>query len=261
MPFADVNGQRLYYEDTGGDGPVIVFSHGLFMNADMFAPQVAALRDRYRCISWDERGHGRTGEATEPFTYWDSADDLDALLDFLGVGSAVLAGMSQGGYLSLRCALAHPERVAGLVLLDTQARDDDAATHDAYDQLIDAWAEHGVDAIAESVGGIILDHRFALTADWIEKWRDITPANLRLIYQTLITRESLVGRLPEITVPAVVVWGESDLAISEEAARELDDGLVDSELVRVPDAGHAANLTHPEQVTPATEKLLQRVYG
>ncbi|MGH8505707.1 MAG: alpha/beta fold hydrolase, partial [Stenotrophobium sp.] len=52
MAYAQVNGQRLYYEDTGGSGPVIVFSHGLLMDHEMFAPQVAALRDRYRVITW-----------------------------------------------------------------------------------------------------------------------------------------------------------------------------------------------------------------
>ena len=60
MPFAHVNGQKLYYEDTGGDGPVIVFSHGLLMDGSMFAPQVEALRSTWRCITWDERGHGQT---------------------------------------------------------------------------------------------------------------------------------------------------------------------------------------------------------
>lgn len=51
MPYAHVNGQRLYYEDTGGDGPAIVFSHGLLMDGSMFAPQVQALRGAWRCIT------------------------------------------------------------------------------------------------------------------------------------------------------------------------------------------------------------------
>ena len=77
MPFAQVNGQELYFEDTGGNGPAIVFSHGLLMDQSMFAPQVTALRSAYRCITWDERGHGRTAADTlSPFTYYDSADDL-----------------------------------------------------------------------------------------------------------------------------------------------------------------------------------------
>ena len=84
MPFAPVNGQNLYYEDTGGTGPAIIFSHGLMMDHEMFAPQVEALSGQYRCITWDERGHGQTaGETLAPFSYYDSADDLVALLDYL----------------------------------------------------------------------------------------------------------------------------------------------------------------------------------
>src|SRR5450432_3623021 len=80
MPTARVNGQTIAYEDTGGDLPAIVFSHGLMMDRTMFAPQVEALRNRWRCIAWDERGHGGTaGAPLAPLTYYDSADDLAAL--------------------------------------------------------------------------------------------------------------------------------------------------------------------------------------
>ena len=87
MPIASVNGQNLYYEDTGGRGPALVFSHGLLMDHTMFAPQVQALQGRFRCISWDERGHGQTADPEQcaPFDYYDSADDLAALLEHLGV--------------------------------------------------------------------------------------------------------------------------------------------------------------------------------
>jgi pimeloyl-ACP methyl ester carboxylesterase len=119
MPFASVNGQQLYFEDTGGDGPVVVFSHGNLMNRDMWAPQVEALRGEFRCVTWDERLHGRTKDDGGLYTYWDSADDLLGLLDHLGAGQATLAGHSQGGFLSLRAALRAPERVKALVLIDT----------------------------------------------------------------------------------------------------------------------------------------------
>jgi len=141
MPFAHVNGQKLYYEDTGGDGPVIVFSHGLLMDSSMFAPQVQALRGQWRCITWDERGHGQTADPArcDPFTYYDSADDLAALLTHLGVQQAVLAGMSQGGYLSLRCALTHPAVVRALVLIDTQALQEDPQKMVGHE----AWSRPG----------------------------------------------------------------------------------------------------------------------
>src|SRR6516165_7395193 len=101
MPFADVNGQHIYFEDSGGQGAAVIFSHGFLMDCEMFAPQVQELSEEFRCVTWDERGFGQT-VATGPFSYYDSAADCLALLRHLGIDQAVLAGMSQGGFLSLR---------------------------------------------------------------------------------------------------------------------------------------------------------------
>jgi len=154
MSYAAVNGQNLYYEDTGTGASVLVFSHGLLMDHSMFAPQVDALRHRYRCISWDERGHGLTANnrMCEPFSYYDSADDLAALLDHLGVERAILVGMSQGGYLSLRAALKHPAIVQAMVLIDTQAGPEDPAKMPGYAVMVEDYASNG---LSEETGAIL----------------------------------------------------------------------------------------------------------
>src|SRR5262245_60018150 len=101
MPHAAINGQEIYFEDSGGNGPPVVLAHGFLMDHEMFAPQVAALAGDYRVITWDERGFGATVYDGAPFTYWDSAADCLGLLDHLGIGRAVIGGMSQGGFVSL----------------------------------------------------------------------------------------------------------------------------------------------------------------
>ena len=111
MAFAEINGQRIFYTDSGGDGPAVIFSHGFLMDHSMFDPQVAALAPEFRVITWDARGFGATEFDEKPFTYWDSAGDALALCDHLGIDRAVFAGMSQGGFLSLRAALLAPDRV------------------------------------------------------------------------------------------------------------------------------------------------------
>ncbi|HEV2362356.1 MAG TPA: alpha/beta hydrolase, partial [Acidimicrobiales bacterium] len=58
MPNVEINGESIYFEDSGGSGPVVVFSHGFLLDHEMFEPQVRALGDRYRCVTWDERCHG-----------------------------------------------------------------------------------------------------------------------------------------------------------------------------------------------------------
>ena len=259
MPFAHVNGQKLYYEDTGGDGPVIVFSHGLLMDSSMFAPQVQALRGQWRCISWDERGHGQTADPArcDPFTYYDSADDLAALLAHLGVRQAVLAGMSQGGYLSLRCALTHPELVRALVLIDTQALQEDPQKMVGHEALMKAWLEGGLsDGIAAVVAHTILGDGWADAPVWQAKWRQLTTPNLIQCFTTLGSRDDISARLGAITVPALVVHGSVDHAIDLERAQAMADALPHARMVVVPGGGHASNLTHPEPVNAALAEFL-----
>lgn len=258
MAFADVNGQKLYYEDTGGDGPVIVFSHGLFMDHEMFTPQVEALRGSWRCISWDERAHGSTDASWDAFTYWDSASDLIGLLDHLHIESAVLAGMSQGGYLSLRAALAHPDRVRALVLIDTQSGVEDPEKIVAYTQLIDLWvlSESPPQELLDITAGIILGDGWEGVPTWQDKWRATPSGRIRQAFNTLTTREDdVTSRLGEIDVPAIVIHGEQDAAIDIPAATALAEG-VHGELVLVPGAGHAANLTHPDAANAAITRFL-----
>jgi pimeloyl-ACP methyl ester carboxylesterase len=262
MPHADVGGQHLYYEDSGSGDDVIVFSHGLFMDHSMFEPQVEALRDRWRCITWDERAHGATQGTEEPFDYWDIAGDLLGLLDHLGVERAVLAGMSQGGFLSLRAALKEPERVRALVLMDTQTGVEEAEKKQAYNQLMQAWmAPDGPpQQVLDTVAAIIVGPGFADAPRWQERWVAMPKSDVQRAYETLIGREDDVApRLSELTMPALVVHGEQDLAIDHALAAQLAAALPDGELASVPGAGHAANLTHPDQVNPALVSFLARV--
>ena len=261
MPIAAVNGQKLYYEDSGGPGPPVIFSHGLFMDHAMFAPQVEALKGGYRVITWDERGHGLTaGPDLGRFTYYDSADDLAALLKHLGIDSAVLAGMSQGGFLSMRAALTHPEIVKALILIDTQAGVEDPATLAGYQQLLDGWLANGLsDETAEVVATIILGQNWSGANAWKAKWRKIAPHDLAGCWDCLSHRDDIAAKLKEIKVPTMVIHGDADAAIPLGLAETLAREIPDSELVVVAGAGHAANLTHPAIVNPAIERFLAKV--
>ncbi len=256
MPHADVNGQRIWFEDTGGDGPVVILAHGFLMDADMFAPQVAALAPDYRVITWDERGFGRTDFDGQPFTYWDSADDCLALLDHLGIDRAVVGGMSQGGFISLRAALRAPERVRALILLDTQAGTEDPNTAAGYDQMRDTWLSVGpVDELANVVADIIIADP-AFNPVWVAKWQARPKEIFEQPYNTLMTRDDVTDRLGEITCPALVVHGTEDTAISMDRAEALAAGLAGSGPVVKVGGAHAANLTNPEPVNAAIVEFL-----
>ena len=251
MPHAAVNGQQIHYEDTGGDGDPVILGHGFLMDLTMFEPQVAALRDRYRVITWDERGFGRTVFDGKPFTYWDSAADCLGLLDHLGIERAVVGGMSQGGFLSLRAALAAPARVRALILLDTAAALDAPETLAGNQGMVDIWLSAGpVDELTQAVATIIIDDPVE-NPKWIAKWQARPKESLAEPARCLLTRDDVSARLGEITCPALVVHGTGDTAITMEHAEEMAEALVGCGGVVKVAGAHAANLTTPDPVNAA----------
>jgi pimeloyl-ACP methyl ester carboxylesterase len=249
MPFAEVNGQRIRFDDTGGDGSPVILSHGFLMDREMFAPQVEALSPEFRVITWDERGFGETEFDGQPFTYWDSAQDCLGLLDQLGIEEAVLGGMSQGGFLSLRAALTAPERVRALVLIDTQSGVEDPERLPGYRQMQETWLEHGpVDELAQTIANLIIGDPI-LNEVWIAKWRQLPRETLREPGNCLFDRDDVTDRLNEIECPAIVFHGTADQSIEIEKADQLCAGLSGcTGVVRVEDGPHASNLTHPDAV-------------
>ncbi len=258
MAVALVNGQEVTYTDTdpdgAGDEDVIIWSHGFLTDHSMFDPQVDAF-EGWRSVAWDERGFGGTA-ATEPFTYWDSADDAVALLDHLGIDRAVFAGMSQGGYLSLRAALAHPDRVRALVLIDTQSGADDPAVLDGYRGMLTHWmSDEPLDPVADIVAGLILG-RDDLAAHWIAIWHERRAQMTEFAGNALLDRDDITDRLSEIDAPALVVHGDADVAISIDHGRALAGALSNSTLAVIEAGTHASNLTHPDEVNAAIAAFL-----
>ncbi len=255
MSLAEVNGQRIAYTDHGGSGPPIIFCHGFLMDGSMFDAQVAALAADFRCITWDQRGHGATA-ATEPFTYWDSAEDALALLSHLGIDQAIFAGMSQGGFISMRAALIAPERVRALVLIDTQAGVEDPNAVPLYEAMHAEWVANGPAGVQEAVAAITLGPGVD-PGPWYEKWRVLDRGALTLAFNALMERDALGERLSEITQPALVLHGSDDAAIPMARAEELCDELGGRcELVVVPDAGHASNVSQPDVLNAAMGSFL-----
>jgi 3-oxoadipate enol-lactonase len=258
MPLYKVNGQWIHYEDTGGHLPPVVLAHGLLMDHEMFAPQVEALSSQFRVITWDARCHGETETTDDPFSYWDLAEDLNGLLDHLGIERAVIGGMSQGGFVALRFALKHPERVEALILLGTQAGAEDPDKAAIYESMLDVWEAEGLnDQLAETIAAIVLGNEWPGREAWIAKWQQRPRSLLRPALNALVGQEDIHDRLGEIKAPALVIHGTADAAIDIELARQLCSGLANCRrLVTIEGGGHACNLTHPALVNPALQEFL-----
>jgi 3-oxoadipate enol-lactonase len=171
-----------------------------------------------------------------------------ALLDHRGVQRAVLGGMSQGGFVSLRAALLAPDRVRGLILIDTQAGHEDPAVASAYEQMHEVWRERGPGPVQEVVSSVILGP--GQWDNWYTKWaatgiEQVTPA-----FRCLMDRDDITGRLGEIDCPVLIVHGSADAAIPLAKAEELRDGLAGpAQLVVIEGGTHASNMSHPAEVS------------
>jgi len=263
MPFAGVNGQTIHYQDThpesGPEAPAIVLSHGFAMDHEMWVHQVEPLADAgWRVIAYDERGWGQTIH-DGPFDYWDLAKDVLALMDHLHLDSAVLGGMSQGGFLSLRAALTAPKRVRALVLVDSEAgtyTDEEAA---GYQALFDAAMEMGmVGDLGEAMRAALFGPEFADARYWRGKWVARPVTRWLDAKECLFGRDDITDRIGEIACPAITFHGDVDMAIPLDDGRALAEGLSGpSEFVVIPNAGHSANLEKPELLNPPMLAFLE----
>lgn len=264
MPTIEVNGATIYYEDTGpgSTGETIAFSHGLLWGTEMFAPQIGALRGRYRCIAWDHRGQGRSG-ADHRNTIgielvW---HDAMQLLERLEAGPVHFCGLSMGGFVAMRTAIFRPELVRSLLLVETAADEEPRANVGKYRMLARVVKLLGPRAVMGRVLPIMLGkailtdparrpevERFAAL---MSRRRDIWRA-----VHGVIDRAPVHGELPRITAPTLVVAGEEDLAIRPERAERLAAAIPGAKLVRIPRAGHSSTVEEPAAVTAAIESFL-----
>ena len=119
--FTDSNGEQIYFERWGHSGEAIVLNHGLGGSHAVWYQQVAFLSQRYRVITWDQRGFGNSTRSTGIIGPAPAVNDLRHVLDHLNVDSAHVIGQSMGGWPALGFAIDHPDRVISLVLADSTA--------------------------------------------------------------------------------------------------------------------------------------------
>ena len=244
MPLIDRDGVEIHYETHGPTGdnngaPPILLSHGYGATCRMWDGQVAAFADRYRLVLWDMRGHGRSGDPADPARYSHalSVGDMAAVLDACGIERAIIGGLSLGGVMSLAFHLAHPERVRALMLFDTGPGFRNPEARRQWNERAEARArELEAKGLPESVGGA--ETRLG---------RHRSAQGLAGAARGMLTMQdgSLIGSLPNIAVPTLVLVGAEDrhfLAAADYMAAKIPG----AQKVVIPDAGHAANLDQPD---------------
>ena len=265
MPYADLNGARIHFTDTGGQRPAIVFSHGLLFSGVMFEAQVAALRDRFRCITFDHRGQGRSGVTRGGYDMDTLASDAAALIRHLGAAPCHFVGLSMGGFVGIRLASENPELLKSLTLLGTSADPEPKSNVPKYRMLnlIARWL--GLRAVVGRVMPILFGRTFLndrTRAEESRRWADAIVGNDRLgitrAVSGVIERDGCAGLLSSIDMPVGIGVGDEDVATVSGKSERLHAAIRESELVVFNDAGHSSSIETPASVTDLIERTIGR---
>lgn len=268
-PTLAVPGATIGYDVAGPEGaPAVVFIHAGVATRVMWDPQFADLAADHRVVRYDTRGYGESpGEAVE----YSESDDLMRVLDAAGIERAVLVGASRGGRFALDAALAHPDRVTGLVTIGANPsgmRDDGiayTANETALETAIDeAEAAEDVDALVrvevqlwalgpdrdtDEVDPEFVARAIELNvgaAHWDFAGTAATPAH------------PAIDRLGEIAVPTLVVIGDHDVTEAKVAAELLTAGIPGAEQAHFADSAHLPSVEHPQRFTRILREFLAR---
>jgi 3-oxoadipate enol-lactonase len=254
MPTLGVDGVELHYEERG-QGVPIVFSHGLLWSGTMFDAQTAALSSRFRCISYDHRGQGRSSTSPEPYDMERLTADAATLIEKLGAAPCHFVGLSMGGFVGLRLAARRPELLRTLTLVESAAGAEQAFNIVKYRAMSAVARLFGYGPLIGAVMRIMFGRSFlddAARAPERERLRAellrLEPVRVDAALDAVIRRPPLDAELARIATPTLVLHGDEDRAIPMARAVATARAIPGARLVVVPRAGHSSSLEAPDAI-------------
>lgn len=262
-----LDGTRLHYR-VAGDGPPLVFCHAGIADQRMWDGLVERFVDRFRVLTYDFRGFGRSEHAPGTFSH---TFDLETLLGALDIESVHLVGASMGGAVAVDFALAHPERVNSVSLLAPALSGftfTDRATLTGWRDADDAFevGEYDEAARIELSMWLAGPNR---TLDEVnpgvrERVREMSLRSYELVSpeaEELDPDEPAVDRLDALAAPTLVVLGDDDVSDMHRIARLIEREVPDVQLVTVPDTAHLPSMERPETISRYLSSFLDEVGG
>lgn len=224
-----------------GDGPPLVFLHGLGGTRIAWGPQLRGLSDQFRCIAWDMPGYGDSAPLA-PLTYSGIAQRVVELLDAVGIDQATLIGLSFGGMHALHTALEHPTRVARLVLANSSPAfgidgTDKSEWIKARLAPIDAGGTPGdaAELIVDAITHVRLEGQ--IREETVGSFHRISTTGFRAAV-TCLPDNDVRAKLGDINQPTLVVVGEHDVETPLPYSQLLAQGIPNATLQVIPEAGH-----------------------
>ena len=262
-----VNNLVVGYTDNGPeDAPAIIFIHGFPLNKTMWDNQVEALKEDYRVISYDIRGHGDSEQGNEDFSIQLFVTDLLHLMDALKIEKASLCGLSMGGYIALNAIENHPERFEALVLSDTNCIADPPEVKHKRLDTIESIKAFGVEKyVDDSILHLFAPESFTTHKDAIQDVKemilDTSEESLSKTLLALSLRKATCNKLPEITMPVLFLVGEEDKITPPEASELMHEKIKNSTLHIISHAGHLSNMENSDEFNEQLKMFYAVVYN
>jgi len=271
MTTIDVRGTAIGYTDTGTppgrpDAPAVVFGHGILFGGWMFRHQIAALRDRYRCVTIDWRGQGETPATRAGYDMDSLTADAVGLIDALGVGPAHWVGLSIGGFVGQRIAARHGDRLRSLTLLGTSADADPPAT--AREETMLAWFQvlSGIKPLLGKVKPLMFGPAFladpasaGVIAEWLRRLQVSSRSGTRKAVLGVVGRAAVADEIDRITVPTLVAVGADDQTMPLVRSERIAALIPGAQLRVIADCGHSSALEQPTVLSGLLAEFLGTV--
>jgi pimeloyl-ACP methyl ester carboxylesterase len=242
--------------DRRGQGPPIVFAHGGASDSREWTFQLDDLADEFLVVAWDEPGNGRSSDLPEGWGLAESADALASLIAALDLAPCHLGGLSWGGVVALELYRRHPATVATLILVDTYAGWKGSLSASEIESRVTAFERSHKDPGPPEAGyfpGLFkVDPLPPRIAELLtEMDADVRPETIAALIPAVAAAD-LSELLPRISVPVLLIWGDSDVRSPVElVGHQFRDAIPGANLVVIADSGHVSNIEQPEQVNRA----------
>lgn len=254
-------GATIHYREEGRGTPLLLL-HAFPLSSQTYAPQVAALAKKYRVITPDHRGFGKSTLAgKQPSEMRQLAADAVALLDHLQISQAVVGGVSMGGYATMALLREHAARAKAIILIDTQMAADDEAGKAKREELAKATEARGLDPVVEAFLPRLLSANAtpAMKAAVEAEMRANSPEAVAAGLRGLALRPDSSEVLKNYAGRALVIVGEADPITNVEKAEQMVKQLSRAKLVKIPGVGHLANVEAPDVVNRELDSFLAEV--
>lgn len=262
----EVNRIKISYVEEGSPEALpVIFIHGFPFSKAMWSGQLDALKNSYRAIAYDVRGHGNSEAGADDFSIDLFADDLLAFLDGLKVQRAVVCGLSMGGYILLNAIQKQPERFAGLILTDTQCGADTPEGVEKRVKTIAFIQKNGLEIYAEeSLKNLFAPASFQSRKEevrFIHQQILSTPSEVVCrTLKALANRKESCSALPAIKVPVCVMVGREDKITPPQVAQKMSEKILGSWIAVIESAGHLPNLENADEFNKTLSNFVEKYY-